>query len=175
MEQKQRAPDGGLIPEHTGRLTVGCKITLTSDFWKRIKSYIFSGVDAGWYTFTVIPASRRRQPKGNPVPGEYNWATLFLGLIVGNCPPDWGSLRWVIIVRLWVLRHSDQWASPLQITDPCSCERGRPRKEATAWQMKGKGKFWPWAQRGADVKTNWSMTGGRKIDLNWVRNFKGLF
>jgi hypothetical protein len=38
------------------------------------------------------PASRKRRQKGNPVPGGYNWATLFLGDInTGTWPSRLGE------------------------------------------------------------------------------------
>jgi hypothetical protein len=50
-------PNGCLTPRQTGRLTVGRNITLTLTMSRRSD-------------FHRSPASRRRRPKGNPVPGD---------------------------------------------------------------------------------------------------------
>jgi hypothetical protein len=44
----------------------------------------------------------------------------------GPGPPGWGSLTCDSNVWLWVLSDSNQCVISLQITDPSSCQRGRP-------------------------------------------------
>jgi hypothetical protein len=62
-------------------------------------------VEAGKNTSTVIPASRKRQRKGNPVVSDE-----------------------AVNVCLWVLRDSDHWQLALQITDSSSRQRGLPKQ-----------------------------------------------
>jgi hypothetical protein len=60
------------------------------------------------------------------------------------------NLRWDRNVWLWVLRESDHWQIALQITDPSSRQRGRPKtkSKATVRQIKWKRKIWSWARKG---------------------------
>jgi hypothetical protein len=49
-------------------------------------------VEAGYNTSTAALLSHKRRQKGNPVPGGYNWATLFLGDInTGTWPSRLGG------------------------------------------------------------------------------------
>jgi hypothetical protein len=85
-----------------------------------------SRVEAGKDTSAVIPASRKRRRKGNPVvSGE----TVMLGR---------------------VLRDSEHRQIALQITDPSSGQRGCPKTKGKAifQQKEGKSNIWSRAPKG---------------------------
>jgi hypothetical protein len=76
------------------------------------------------------------------------------------------SLRWDSNAWLWVLRDSDHWQIALQITDPSSRQRGRPKAKGKAIfrQKKGKNEIWSWAPKGCQTPrpTDW-LTVSRKV------------
>jgi hypothetical protein len=73
---------------------------------------------------------------------------------------------WDSNVWLWVLRDSDHWQIALQITDPSSHQRERPKTKSTAifQQKKGKSKIWSWAPKGCPTPryADW-LTVSRKV------------
>jgi hypothetical protein len=93
-----------------------------------LKQDVIPCVEVGWNTFTVIPASCKRQWKGNPVGSD---ETVMYGY------KSSATLTTQIAV---------------QITDPSSRQRGRSKtkSKATVWQKKGKGKrkIRSWAPKG---------------------------
>jgi hypothetical protein len=100
-------------------------------------------VEEGKKTSTVIPANRMRRRKGES-----------------------SSLRWDSNVWFRVLRDSDHWQIALQITDPSSRQRRRPRAKSKAIfrQKKEKSKIWLWAPKGCPTPryTDW-LTVSRKV------------
>jgi hypothetical protein len=60
------------------------------------------------------------------------------------------SLRRYINKWLWVLWDSDYWHFAIQIADPSSRQRGRPKTKSKAIvrQKKGKRKIWSWVPKG---------------------------
>jgi hypothetical protein len=83
-----------------------------------------------------------------------NTSTVTLRVLRG----DGSSIRWDSNVWLWVLRDSDHWQIALQITDPSSRQRGRPKTKSKGIfrRKKGKYKIWSWTPKGVPhTKTNW--------------------
>jgi hypothetical protein len=84
------------------------------------------------------------------------------------------SLRWDCNVWLWVLRESDHWQIPLQITDPSSHQRGRPKMKniAIVRQTKRKRKIWSWVPKGCPTP-RWigRLTVGHNINSRQLVTF----
>jgi hypothetical protein len=88
---------------------------------------------------------------------------------------------------VWVLRDSDHWQIALQITDPSSRQRGRPKTKSKAIvrQKKGKRRIWSCAPMGCPTPRRIGrLTVGHNIDsthrtlpnarwYNWATLFLG--
>jgi hypothetical protein len=111
------------------------------------RSHIQLQVSSRFFKTSIVLLPRNRNILGDPrVVAGKNTSTV----IPANRKRWWeresSSLRWDSNVWLWVLRDSDHWQISLQITDPSSRQRERPKTKSKAifQQKKGHG-----PQRGA--------------------------
>jgi hypothetical protein len=114
------------------------------------------------------PASRKRQQKGNPVPGP---PCSFEIYIRGPDPPGWSSLRWESKMWSWVLRGLDP-----NVTANCTRKlQTRPLVKEDAlktWrpQMTDSNKHLVLSpESGPDTRQTGRFTVGRNITWTWIK------